>query len=57
MSYVDYEDFMTMTEEMLSGLVMELTGGYKISYHADGYDNDPIQIDFTPPFRFVLCCT
>ncbi|KAJ4896748.1 Lysine--tRNA ligase [Raphanus sativus] len=40
-----------MTEEMLSGLVMELTGGYKISYHADGYDNDPIQIDFTPPFR------
>lgn len=36
---------------MLAGMVKELTGGYKISYHANGVDNPPIEIDFTPPFR------
>jgi lysyl-tRNA synthetase class 2 len=34
-------------------MVKELTGGYKIKYHANGLDKDPIEIDFTPPFRFV----
>ena len=34
-----------------TGMVKELTGGYKIKYHANGLDNDPIEIDFTPPFR------
>ncbi|KAJ4830703.1 hypothetical protein Tsubulata_036077, partial [Turnera subulata] len=33
------------------GLVKELTGGYKIKYHANGLDKDPIEIDFTPPYR------
>ena len=33
------------------GMVKELTGGYKIKYHANGLDKDPIDIDFTPPFR------
>lgn len=32
-------------------MVKELTGGYKIKYHANGLDSDPIEIDFTPPFR------
>jgi len=32
-------------------MVKELTGGYKIKYHANGLENDPIEIDFTPPFR------
>lgn len=35
-------------------MVKELTGGYKIKYHANGLDKDPIEIDFTPPFRFVM---
>lgn len=35
------------------GMVKELTGGYKIKFHANGLDKDPIEIDFTPPFRFV----
>ena len=35
-------------------MVKELTGGYKIKYHANGLDEDPIEIDFTPPFRFVI---
>lgn len=32
---------------------MKLTGGYKIKYHSNGLDKEPIEIDFTPPFRFV----
>lgn len=34
-----------------TGMVKEITGGYKIKYHANGLDEDPIEIDFTPPFR------
>lgn len=33
-------------------MIKELTGGYKIKFHAAGLDKDPIDIDFTPPFRF-----
>nr|GEW56030.1 hypothetical protein [Tanacetum cinerariifolium] len=33
--------------------LMELTGGYKIKYHANGLDNEAIEIDFTPPFRWI----
>lgn len=33
-------------------MVKELTGGYKIKFHADGVDKEPIEIDFTPPFRY-----
>ncbi|XP_071733610.1 lysine--tRNA ligase, cytoplasmic-like [Rutidosis leptorrhynchoides] len=53
MAFADYNDIMDLTERMLSGMVKELTGGYKIKYHANGYDNDPIEIDFTPPFRRI----
>jgi hypothetical protein len=40
----------TLTEQMISGMVYELKGSYKIQYHADGPDADPIEIDFTPPW-------
>ncbi|CAA0825617.1 Lysine--tRNA ligase [Striga hermonthica] len=53
MAFADYNDLMKLTEDMLSGMVMKLTGGYVIKYHANGYDNDPIEIDFTPPFRRI----
>ncbi|XP_073019733.1 uncharacterized protein [Primulina eburnea] len=53
MAYADYYDLMKLTEEMLSGMVKELTGGYIIKYHANGLDNDPVEIDFTPPFRII----
>ncbi|KAK7290047.1 hypothetical protein RIF29_04174 [Crotalaria pallida] len=54
MAYKDYNDLMEITEQMLSGMVKELTkGSYKIKYHADGIDKDPIEIDFTPPFRRI----
>ncbi|CAL9123613.1 unnamed protein product, partial [Musa acuminata var. zebrina] len=53
MAFADYNDLMALTEEMLSGMVKSLTGGYKIKYHANGVDKDPIEIDFTPPFRRI----
>ncbi|KAG8097548.1 hypothetical protein GUJ93_ZPchr0013g37812 [Zizania palustris] len=53
MAYADYNDLMELTEAMLSGMVKELTGGYKIKYHANGVENPPIEIDFTPPFRRI----
>ncbi|KAL8470734.1 hypothetical protein ACS0TY_033338 [Phlomoides rotata] len=56
MAFADYNDVMQLTEDMLSGMVKELTGGYIIKYHANGLDKDPIEIDFTPPFRYVILC-
>lgn len=53
MAFADYNDLMEITEKMLSGMVKELTGGYKIKYHANGLDKDPIEIDFSPPFRRI----
>jgi len=36
-------------------MVKELTkGSYKIKYHANGVDKEPIEIDFTPPFRCAV---
>ncbi|XP_073352202.1 lysine--tRNA ligase [Aegilops tauschii subsp. strangulata] len=53
MAYADYNDLMELTETILSGMVMELTGSTKIKYHANGADNPPIEIDFTPPYRRI----
>lgn len=36
-----------------TGMVKELTGGYVIKFHANGLDKEAIEIDFTPPYRFV----
>lgn len=51
-AYADYNDLMDMTEEMLSGMVKEITGGYKIKY-APKPGADEVEIDFTPPFKRV----
>ncbi|XP_057546928.1 lysine--tRNA ligase-like [Amaranthus tricolor] len=53
MAFADYNDIMELTEKMLSGMVKELIGGYVIKYHANGLDKEPIEIDFTPPFRRI----
>jgi lysyl-tRNA synthetase class 2 len=51
MAYADYHDLMDMTEELFSTMVLNLRGTYKIEYHPDGPDKDPITIDFTPPWQ------
>jgi lysyl-tRNA synthetase class 2 len=56
-AYSDYNDLLTMTEELLSGLVKEFTGSYILKLHPDGKDKDGngkvLEIDFTPPFKRV----
>jgi lysyl-tRNA synthetase class 2 len=53
MAYADYNDLMDITEEMISAMVLNIKGSYKIEYHADGPDAPPVEIDFTPPWRRV----
>lgn len=53
MAYADYNDLLGITEQLMSGLVKEITGDYKISYHLNGAEKPPIEIDFTPPFRRI----
>lgn len=52
MAYADYNDLMDMTEEMLSSMVKEITGGYKIKYTPKP-DADEVEVDFTPPFKRI----
>ncbi|GFH45061.1 hypothetical protein CTEN210_01535 [Chaetoceros tenuissimus] len=51
-AYADYEDLMVMTEEMLSGMVKEITGGYKIKYSPKP-GAEEVEIDFSPPFKRI----
>lgn len=52
MAYVDYEDLMTMCEELMSGLVKNITGDYKIKYSPKPGQPE-VEIDFTPPFKRI----
>ncbi|EZG45152.1 lysine-tRNA ligase [Gregarina niphandrodes] len=65
-AYADYHDLMELTEHLISSMVKDLTGSYKIMYDPDntGAENpgvetkksEPVEIDFTPPwprFSFV----
>jgi len=45
-AYADYHDLMQITEEMVSQMVLHVTGGYKVPY-------EDKEIDFTPPFRRI----
>lgn len=40
----------SMTEQMISKMVYDIKGSYKIEYHADGPDKPAVEIDFTPPW-------
>jgi len=53
MAYADYNDIMQMTEEMVSGMVKEVTGSYLLTYHHEGPNKPPITIDCTPPFKRI----
>lgn len=52
-AYADYDDLMEMTEKMISEMVKDIKGSYKIQYHANGPGEDPVEIDFTPPWRRI----
>jgi len=40
MAYADYNDLITMTEQMISGMVFEFFGDYVVNYHPEGRDDD-----------------
>ncbi|SCP05273.1 lysine--tRNA ligase, putative [Plasmodium ovale] len=52
-AYADYNDLIKWSEDFFSSLVFHLFGTYKILYNKDGPNNDPIEIDFTPPYPKV----
>eukprot|EP00798_Chlamydomonas_sp_ICE-L_P004276 gene4276-14387_t len=52
-AYADYYDLMTTTETLISQMVLELKGSYKLQYHAQGRAAPPVELDFTPPWRRI----
>ena len=52
-AYQDYNDLMRVTEEMVSGMVKAITGSYKVHYHMDGPDKDPVEVNFEAPWRRI----
>ncbi|KAL0585236.1 hypothetical protein ABG067_004940 [Albugo candida] len=56
MAYADYNDLMTMTEELFSTMVKEISGSYQLTIQRDPSE-EPITIDFTPPFRRIKMVT
>ncbi|KAL8424573.1 hypothetical protein Efla_003689 [Eimeria flavescens] len=50
-AFADYHDTMQLTEEMLSEMVKQIHGSYKIPFHPEGPGGPQVELDFTPPFR------
>jgi lysyl-tRNA synthetase class 2 len=50
-AYQDYNDLMHITEQMVSGMVFEITGSYQIEYPKS--DGTMQTVDFTPPFARI----
>lgn len=51
-AYADYEDLMNMCEELISGMVKQITGDFKIKYSPKPGAPE-VEIDFTPPFKRI----
>mmetsp|Transcript_2617 Transcript_2617/g.2770 ORF Transcript_2617/g.2770 Transcript_2617/m.2770 type:complete len:682 (+) Transcript_2617:69-2114(+) len=51
-AYADYHDLLEMTENMISNMVKEITGGYTVPYSAEE-GGEPVIIDFSPPWRRI----
>lgn len=52
-AYLDYNDLMSITEDMLSSMVKHINGGehYRVTYHTQ--DGREIEMDFAPPFKRI----
>jgi len=48
-AYKDFNDLMSLTETLISGMVKEITGNYKIKYQP--LKGNILEIDFTPPWN------
>jgi len=51
MAYADMYDIMDMTEEMITNLVVKLTGGETLIYHPNGKDGEAKTLDFKRPWK------
>ncbi|PRT54991.1 Lysine--tRNA ligase, cytoplasmic [Wickerhamiella sorbophila] len=53
-AYADVYDLMDMTEDMISEMVKEITGSYKIQYHPEGKESDKVwELDFSRPWKRI----
>ncbi|ODQ83100.1 hypothetical protein BABINDRAFT_80844 [Babjeviella inositovora NRRL Y-12698] len=52
-AYADVYDLMDMTELLFSEMVKEVTGDYKVTYHADGPEKPAMELDFSRPWKRV----
>ncbi|KAJ5669639.1 hypothetical protein N7462_010709 [Penicillium macrosclerotiorum] len=50
-AYADYHDLIVLTEELISGLVKHLTGGYETTYHTQS--GEEYTINWKAPWRRV----
>lgn len=50
MAYVDYHDLIQICQDLLSEIVQKVTGDLTIEYLPTN-SNEPIKIDFTPPYK------
>ncbi|CAL7946881.1 unnamed protein product [Xylocopa violacea] len=53
MAYADYNDLMSITEDMISEMVKSIHGSYQIEYHPNGPEDEVVTINFTPPFKRI----
>ncbi|EHA97333.1 Lysyl-tRNA synthetase [Heterocephalus glaber] len=53
MAFADYRDLTEITEQLVSGMVKNITGSYKVTYHPDGPEGQAYEIDFIPPFQRI----
>ena len=55
MAYADYQDLMSLTEDMISSIVKECNNGsYVLTYHIPGdSEGKTVDIDFSPPWRRI----